>query len=132
MLVNQTVWPSPLSPHPPTPTPQDVKLKDGRVIHYGAPGCTPTPPITSGFFTALPAPPNSGGGGGGGGVGGGRSARAATAGVKPTQPFAKSALSAYTTVAPSIKGGVGVPVGSDTWLANQVSGDVAPCKHDCN
>jgi hypothetical protein len=88
---------------------QDVKLKDGRVIHYGAPGCSPTPPLTSNFWAAsLPAPAQAAPGVSAAGVG------------APRAPFSTAALSAYTTVAPSIKGGVGVPVGSDTWLANQV------------
>jgi hypothetical protein len=81
---------------------QDVKLKDGRVIHYGAPGCAPTPSAGSQFWaSSLPGP--------------------AQAASVSHAPFSTAALSAYTTVAPSIKGGVGVPVGSDTWLANQVS-----------
>lgn len=90
---------------------QDVKLKDGRVIHYGAPGCSPTPPLTSNFWTSsLPA----------GAQPAGVHAASAGGGHHPA-PFSTAPLSAYTTVAPSLKGGVGVPVGSDTWLANQVS-----------
>lgn len=89
---------------------QDVKLKDGRVIHYGDPGCSPTPPLTSNFWTSsLPTGAQPAG------------VHAASAGGHAPTPFSTAPLSAYTTVAPSLKGGVGVPVGSDTWLANQVS-----------
>lgn len=97
---------------------QDVKLKDGRIIHYGAPGCSPTPPLTSNFWTsALPAPAQPAAPG----------VHAAAAGARAPAPFSSAPLSAYTTVAPSIKGGVGVPVGSDHWLANQVISSV-PCR----
>ncbi|KAF8065468.1 hypothetical protein HT031_003069 [Scenedesmus sp. PABB004] len=77
---------------------KDVKTLDGTIIHYGPPGCAPTPPPPS-FWTAS-LPPSDGG---------------------PPAPglFRTSSVSAYSSVAPSIKGGVGVPVGQNTWLANQ-------------
>lgn len=94
-------------------TTQDVKLKDGRVIHYGPPGCSPTPPLTRNFWTSsLP------------GVTGSEVSAAAAGGAGAAAPvpagFRASPLSAYTTVQHSIKGGVGVPVGSDAWLQKQV------------
>jgi hypothetical protein len=91
-----------------------VKLKDGRVIHYGPPGCSPTPALTRNFWSAaLPgeasaAPPGVHAAAAGGGIG------------TPAAAFRASPLSAYTTVQRSAKGGVGVPTGSDVWLQKQV------------
>lgn len=74
---------------------KDVKKADGTVIHYGPAGCTPTPSPPS-FWTA-------------------------SVDDTTTNAFRASSVSAYSTIAPSIKGGVGVPVGSNPWLANQVN-----------
>jgi hypothetical protein len=67
-----------------------VTKSDGTVVNYGAAGCTPTSSPPS-FWTS------------------------STAGTYTT-----STLSAYTNVAPSSKGGVGVPTASTNWLANTV------------
>lgn len=78
---------------------KDIVMKDGTIIHYGPPGCKPAPPPSGGWFS--------------------------TAGVGDAQPadipgvYKASSVSAYTTLSPSIKGGVAVPVGQNTWLANQ-------------
>lgn len=78
-----------------------VTLKGGGVIQYGAPGCTPQPP-SPGFWTANfgDAQPSELSGG---------------------SQFKTSSVSAYSSLLPSIKGGVGVPVGQNTWLKNQVN-----------
>jgi hypothetical protein len=54
---------------------------------------------------------------------------AAAAPLLPPTPaaFRASPLSAYTTVQQSIKGGVGVPTGSDLWLQKQVRLCVCVC-----
>jgi len=67
---------------------KDVKKADGSVVHYGPQGCSPTPPPPS-FWTS-----------------------------SSTGAYSSNILSAYTSVAPSIKGGVGVPVASNPWLSN--------------
>eukprot|EP00775_Hariotina_reticulata_P006616 gene6616-6844_t len=67
---------------------KDVKKADGSVVHYGPQGCTPTPPPPS-FWTS-----------------------------SSTGAYASETLSAYTSIAPSIKGGVGVPIASNPWLSN--------------
>lgn len=82
-----------------------VTLKGGKVIQYGAPGCTPTPPPPS-FWTAD--------------LGGAQPSELSGGGVAGPQ-FRTSRVSAYSNINPSIKGGVGVPVGQNTWLQNQVN-----------
>jgi hypothetical protein len=78
---------------------KDIRMKDGSIIHIGPPGCRPPPPPSGGWFSAasIGGPENAG---------------------IPGQ-FQTSSVSAYTTLSPSIKGGVAVPVGQNIWLGNQ-------------
>ncbi|WIA36854.1 hypothetical protein OEZ86_008105 [Tetradesmus obliquus] len=78
---------------------KDIQRKDGSILHIGPPGCKPPPPPSGGWFSAasLGGPQDAG---------------------IPDQ-FRTSSVSAYTTLSPSIKGGVAVPVGQNIWLGNQ-------------
>jgi hypothetical protein len=76
---------------------KDIKKKDGTIIHYGAPGCSPSPSPPS-FWTTASVDED---------------AEAAT-------PFRTGTVSAYTQIGPSIKGGVGVPVVNNKWMNDQV------------
>ncbi len=84
---------------------KDIVKKDGTIVHYGPPGCKPSPPPPS-FWTAD--------------IGLGASPSELSSGFG-LNPFRASELSAYTAQSPSIKGGVGVPVAQNTWLSNQVN-----------